>query len=217
MAGGETGDGGVVQAVGAADAPVGAQRGESVEDGHGVLLSRNAILPIIWIKSSIDSADLYEISDNFVDSTSMMGDMKITDPDQQLLSVLRENARASTADIARRLKLSRTTVHSRIERLERQGVIGGYTVRVHDEAERGHIRAHIMVTVLPKQMASVVAALHAMPELRALHSVSGAFDLVALGVVPTVEAMDELTDRIGAIDGVERTTSAIILSAKFER
>lgn len=143
--------------------------------------------------------------------------MKITDSDQQLLSVLRENARASTAEIARRLKVSRTTVHSRIERLERTGVIDGYTVRIHEDAERGHIRAHIMITVLPKQMSSVVAALHALPDVRALHSVSGAFDLVALGVVPTVREMDELTDRIGAIDGVERTTSAIILSAKFER
>jgi DNA-binding Lrp family transcriptional regulator len=143
--------------------------------------------------------------------------MKITATDQQLLSVLRENARASTAEIARRLKLSRTTVQSRIERLERQGVIGGYTVRVNDAAEHGHIRAHIMITVLPKQMAAVVEALHGMPEVRALHSVSGPFDLVAMGVVPTVAEMDELTDRIGAIDGVERTTSSIILSAKFER
>ncbi|HEY0501942.1 MAG TPA: Lrp/AsnC family transcriptional regulator [Lysobacter sp.] len=143
--------------------------------------------------------------------------MKITASDQQLLTVLRENARASTAEIARRLKLSRTTVQSRIERLERQGVIGGYTVRVHDDAERGYIRAHIMIMVLPKQMASVVAALHAMPEVRVLHSVSGPFDLVAMGVVPSVAEMDELTDRIGAIDGVERTTSSIILSAKFER
>lgn len=143
--------------------------------------------------------------------------MKITAADQQLLTVLRENARASTSEIARRLKLSRTTVQSRIERLEREGVIGGYTVRVNDAAERGYIRAHIMITVLPKQMASVAAALHAMPEIRALHSVSGAFDLIAMGVVPTVAEMDELTDRIGAIDGVERTTSSIILSAKFER
>ncbi|HEY1141782.1 MAG TPA: Lrp/AsnC family transcriptional regulator [Lysobacter sp.] len=143
--------------------------------------------------------------------------MKITDADQQLLSVLRENARASTADIARRLKLTRTTVHSRIERLEREGVIQGYTVRVHDEAERGYIRAHIMITVLPKRAPSVAAALHAMPQVRALHSVSGPFDLVALGVAESVAAMDELTDRIGAIDGVERTTSAIVLSAKFER
>ena len=143
--------------------------------------------------------------------------MKITASDQQLLTVLRENARASTAEIARRLKLSRTTVQSRIERLEQQGVISGYTVRVNDAAEHGYIRAHIMITVLPKQMAAVVATLQAMPELRVLHSVSGPFDLIAMGVVPTVAQMDELTDRIGAIDGVERTTSSIILSAKFER
>lgn len=143
--------------------------------------------------------------------------MKITASDQQLLTVLRENARASTAEIARRLKLSRTTVQSRIERLERQGVISGYTVRVNDAAESGHIRAYIMITVLPKQMPSVVEALHGIPEVRALHSVSGPFDLVAMVVVPTVVEMDELTDRIGAIDGVERTTSSIILSAKVER
>ena len=144
-------------------------------------------------------------------------EMKITTSDQQLLSVLRENARASTADIARRMKLSRTTVQSRIERLERSGVISGYTVRVSDAAERGHIRAHIMITVLPRHMASVVEALRTMPEERVLHSVSGPFDLIAMGVVPSVEDMDQLTDRIGAIDGVERTTSSIILSAKFER
>lgn len=143
--------------------------------------------------------------------------MKITPADQLLLTVLRENARASTAEIARRLRLSRTTVQSRIERLERQGIIAGYTVRVHDEAERSHIRAHIMITVMPKQTAAVVQALRAMPEVRSLHSVSGPFDLVALGVTATVAEMDGLTDRIGAIDGVERTTSSIILSAKFER
>jgi DNA-binding Lrp family transcriptional regulator len=143
--------------------------------------------------------------------------MKITAPDQQLLSVLRENARASTAEIARRLGLSRTTVQSRIDRLERDGVIAGYTVRVAEAAERGHIRAHILITVLPKQMPAVVEALRAVPEVRSLHSVSGSFDLIALGVAPSVEEMDALTDRIGAMDGVERTTSSIILSAKFER
>jgi DNA-binding Lrp family transcriptional regulator len=143
--------------------------------------------------------------------------MKLSDTDEQLLAILRENARASTAEIARKLELSRTTVQNRIERLERQGVIGGYTVRAHDDYERSRIRAHILITVLPKQMPAVVKALKAMPEVRVLHSVSGTFDLIALGVVATVEEMDVLTDRIGAIDGVERTTSSIILSTKFER
>lgn len=143
--------------------------------------------------------------------------MKLSDPDELLLSVLRENARASMAEIARRLGLSRTTVQSRIERLERQGIIAGYTVRLRDDYERGRIRAHILITVLQKQMPAVVAALRAMPEVRSLHSVSGSWDLIAMGVVANVGDMDELTDRIGTIEGVERTTSSVILSTKFER
>lgn len=143
--------------------------------------------------------------------------MKPTPADEALLSILRENARLSTADIARRLGLSRTTVQSRIERLEREGVIAGYTVRTGDDYARGRVRAHILITVLPKQMPAVVRALHAMPEVRSLHSVAGDHDLVAMGVVPTIGDMDELTDRIGAVEGVERTTSSVILSTKFER
>lgn len=143
--------------------------------------------------------------------------MRTTPSDRQLLSILRENARASTAQIARRLGLSRTTVQSRIERLERQGVIAGYTVRVSDQVDAGQVRAHIMVTVLPKQMPAVVRALQDMPEIRELHSLSGPFDLVAIGSVPTVGDMDVLTDRIGALEGVARTTSSLVLSTKFAR
>ena len=56
-----------------------------------------------------------------------------------------------------------------------------------------------------------------MAEVRSLHSVSGAYDLVAIAVVPAVGDMDVLTDRIGALDGVDRTTTSIVLSTKFER
>ena len=149
--------------------------------------------------------------------TVRSGEMPISPADELLLSLLREDARASTAGIARRLGLSRTTVQNRIERLERQGVIAGYTVRVHDDYERSRIRAHIMITVRPKQMAAVAEAVQAIREVHLLYAISGGFDLIALAVAATVGEMDELTDRIGAIDGVERTTSSIILSTKFER
>lgn len=143
--------------------------------------------------------------------------MRLTGADEALLSLLRENARASTAEIARRLQLSRTTVQSRIERLERLGVIAGYTVRVNDDFERERIRALIMVTVYPKQQPAVVEALRQLTGVRSLQSVSGPWDLVAVAVVPTIGDMDALTDRIGALDGVERTTSSLVLSTKFER
>lgn len=143
--------------------------------------------------------------------------MKLSQTDQQLLSLLRENARTSTAQLARRMGVSRTTIQSRIERLEREGAISGYTVRVDDAHEQAQIRAHIGIAVHPKQMSNVVAALRAMPELRSLQSVSGAWDLIAVAAVPAVGDMDVLTDRIGALDGVDRTTTSIVLSTKFER
>ena len=143
--------------------------------------------------------------------------MRITPADELLLSVLREDARASTADIARKLGLSRTTVQNRIARLEAQGVIRGYTVRVHDDYARSRIHAHILITLRPKQMPSVVKTLQAMPEVRVLYSISGGHDLIAMAVTASVGEMDVLTDRIGAIEGVERTNSSIILSTKFER
>ena len=143
--------------------------------------------------------------------------MRITPADELLLSVLREDARASTADIARKLGLSRTTVQNRIARLEAQGVIRGYTVRVHDDYARSRIHAHILITLRPKQMTSVVKSLQGMHEVRVLYSISGGHDLIALAVTASVGEMDVLTDRIGAIDGVERTTTSIILSTKFER
>jgi len=143
--------------------------------------------------------------------------MKLSPADEALLSLLREDARAPTAAIARRLQLSRTTVQSRIERLERAGVIAGYTVRVSDDHELERIRALIMITVFPKQAPSVVEALRQMPGVRALHSVNGAWDLVAMAIVQSIGEMDELTDCIGALDGVERTTSTLLLSTKFQR
>src|SRR3546814_16460336 len=142
--------------------------------------------------------------------------MRLTSADEALLSLLRENARAPTAEIARRLQLSRTTVQSRIERLERLGVIAGYTVRVGDDFEREQVSALIMITVYPKQMPAVVEALRQMPEVRSLQSVSGNWDLAATGVVPTSGDMDALTDRIGPGDGVGRHTSSRVLEQERE-
>lgn len=137
--------------------------------------------------------------------------------DQALLALLRENARRSTADLARALGLSRTTVQSRIERLERARVIAGYTVRVDDAVEAALVRAHVMVTAGPKQTGAIEAALRRIPEVRSLHSVSGVFDLLAVVAAPSIQELDALIDRIGALDGVERTTSAIVLSTRIER
>ena len=137
--------------------------------------------------------------------------------DAALIALLRENARAPVAELARKLGLSRTTVQSRIERLEQRGVIAGYSVRLSAEHERSLVRAHILVTVSPKLSAAVAAELRRIPEVRTLHSVSGNFDMIIVVEAPSVRDLDHLIDRIGSLDGVERTQSSIILSTRFDR
>ncbi len=137
--------------------------------------------------------------------------------DEKLLAILRDEGRASIAQLARTVGRSRTSVQSRLERLERQGVIQGYTVRIAPEHAAGAVRAHVMIAVGPKEARAVIAALFKVKQVRVLHSVSGDVDLIAIAATATVAEMDEVIDRIGAIAGVERTTSSIILSTKFER
>ena len=137
--------------------------------------------------------------------------------DEQLISALRQNGRASTARLARLVGRSRTSVQSRIERLEKEGVIVGYGVRLAPEKDLGAIRAHVMIKVAPKEARAVTAALRAVAAVRVLHSVSGDVDLIAVAATGSVAEMDEVIDRIGALPGVERTNSSIVLSTKFDR
>jgi DNA-binding Lrp family transcriptional regulator len=137
--------------------------------------------------------------------------------DERLILALRENGRASTTALARRVGRSRTSVQSRLERLEKGGVILGYVVKLAPEHDLGAVRAHVMIKVGPKEARAVTAALQAIPQVRVLHSVSGDVDLIAVAATRSVAEMDEVIDRVGALDGVERTTSSIILSTKFER
>ncbi|MBB4016982.1 DNA-binding Lrp family transcriptional regulator [Chelatococcus caeni] len=139
------------------------------------------------------------------------------DTDRQLIALLRENARTPTADLARRLRLSRTTVQSRIERLERRGIVAGYTVRLADDYERGLVRAHVLITALPKFARKVEEALAGIVEVRTLHSISGSYDMIAVVAAPSIAELDQLIDRIGALEGVERTMSSIILSTRISR
>ncbi|OQP86943.1 AsnC family transcriptional regulator [Rhizobium rhizosphaerae] len=141
----------------------------------------------------------------------------ITAKDRELIAVLSENARLPTAAIAKRLGLSRTTVQARIERLERAGVIAGYGVRLSEDYQRGLVRAHVLITLTAKALPKVTQALAGMEEVETLHSVSGSFDLIALLAAPSIGALDLVIDRIGALDGVEKTLSSIILSTRIAR
>ena len=139
------------------------------------------------------------------------------DTDTKLLTLLKANAREPTASLARKLGLARSTVQERIARLEREGIIKGYTVRLSEEAETRRLRAVVMISADPKQADRVNAELKRMAEVRSLAAVSGAFDMMAVVETDTSARMDSALDRIGRATGVARTVTSIILSEKFAR
>lgn len=143
--------------------------------------------------------------------------MNLDDLDRRLLALLQADARSSAADLARRLKVARTTVLARLARLQREGVIVGFTVRLAaGEGERG-VEAYVGITTSPKSGRDVTLRLAALPELRQLCSVSGEFDYLALLRAESTSRLDALLDEIGAIEGVTRTTTSVVLARRIDR
>ena len=139
------------------------------------------------------------------------------DLDQHLLARLRENARAPVAELARGLGLSRTTIQSRLARLERNGTIVGYSVKLSDAAQGGLVHALALLTIEARQAAEIAAALKRLEGVRRLQSVSGPCDLIATLEAAGMGGIDALLSAIAQVKGVERVQSALVLADKFDR
>ena len=137
--------------------------------------------------------------------------------DRELLALLQANARESTANLARKLGTARTTVLARLGRLEREGVIAGYTVRLSQDVLDQGLQAFIGLTVQPKAGREVERRLARMPEVRQLCAVSGEFDYVVLLRAESALRLNGLLDEMGNLDGVIKTTTSVALAWKIDR
>ena len=136
---------------------------------------------------------------------------------KQLLELLKANAREPTSSLARKLQLSRTAVQERINKLEKQGVIAGYTVTLNKEYEKRLIKTWVVMATRQKLTADVVTALKRIEQVKSLRTISGIYDLIATIQAPDTETIDHVLDQIGAVKGIEKTLSSIELSIKFDR
>jgi DNA-binding Lrp family transcriptional regulator len=141
----------------------------------------------------------------------------LTAKDEELVALLRVNAREPVAALARKLGVSRTTVQDRLRRLEEQGSIAGYTLKLSKEAASRGISAMVTISVEPRRQIDVAKMISKLPQVETLHTVSGKFDLMAQVRTATAEDMDKLIDTIGVISGVTEIETAVILSTKVDR
>jgi DNA-binding Lrp family transcriptional regulator len=136
--------------------------------------------------------------------------------DTALLSLLKANAREPAASLARKLGLARSSVQARIARLERLGVIQGYTLR-QDPGSSSLIRAYVLLSTNPKMLARIVSEVKRIPEVESLSAISGSYDMMAVVAAQSVQDIDRVLDQLGQLTGVERTMSSLVLSDKFRR
>jgi DNA-binding Lrp family transcriptional regulator len=134
------------------------------------------------------------------------------DTDRQLLARLRSDGRASVASLAQDLKISRGTVQNRMRKLEEDGTIAGYTVRLKPQVEEKNIRAWMTVAVEGNFVDAVVKSLRGDPAVSELHTTNGRWDILAEIRADSLEAFDRVLGRIRLIEGISQSETSLLLS-----
>ncbi len=133
--------------------------------------------------------------------------------DQRLIALLRADGRAPISQIAAALHVSRGTAQNRLDRLIEAGVILGFTVRVRQDIDEHLIRALMTIQLAGKTTTAVIARLRGIPEIRALHTTNGTWDLIAEIGVDTLPDLDRALGTIRAIDGIRSSETSILLTS----
>lgn len=135
---------------------------------------------------------------------------RLDETDQKLVALLRQNARTATASLARALNLSRTAVQARIARLDRDGIIIGYTAMIAPDANHD-VSALVTLSITVRPCARVIDKLASWSEIQRIYSIAGERDAVLVVSVETTQALSELADRLQSIEGIGSVESTVIL------
>ncbi len=136
----------------------------------------------------------------------------MNDTDRELISLLRDNARTPIVVLAARLRVSRATVQNRLARLEKEGIIQGYTLRLKPAAEAPRIRALMSILVEGNRSPEILHKLRGHPNVYSLHSTNGRWDIIAELRADTLELFNDVLRNIRLIDGISTSETSILLS-----
>lgn len=134
------------------------------------------------------------------------------DLDRRLIAALRVDGRAPLSELAKKLGVSRGTVQNRLDRLIAEEAILGFTVRLREAAEANRIRAIMMIEVSGKSTRKIAQILRGLPQIHALYSTNGAYDLIAEIEVENLEEFDRVLSAVRMIDGVARSETSLLLA-----
>ena len=129
--------------------------------------------------------------------------------DRQIVSILQKNARTPLKVIAEKAYLSSPAVSARIERLEKAGIIKGYSAQVNVERLGYHIMAFINLEVQPKQKNQFYPFIESCPNVLECNYVTGQFSML---IKVAFQSTVELDQFIGRLQDYGRTSTQIVFS-----
>ncbi len=132
--------------------------------------------------------------------------------DEKLVTLLRHNGRRSISDLAIDLKVSRATIRARMEKLERDGGILGYTVILRADAVELPVRGIMMVEIEGRVTDRVIQTLGGFPEISAIHTTNGRWDLIIELGAQTLSDLDHVLRRIRLVPGITSSETNLLLA-----
>ena len=140
--------------------------------------------------------------------------VEMDDLDRKLVAALRRDARTALSDLAGSLGVSRATVRARIERLLQRGDILGFTVLTREDVAQSPVRGLMMLKIEGAGAERIVHRLTGFPEVQAVHSTNGAWDLIAEIGTGTLEELDRILAEIRRLEGVTSSETSLLLSTR---
>ncbi|MCD6470534.1 Lrp/AsnC family transcriptional regulator [Candidatus Bathyarchaeota archaeon] len=137
--------------------------------------------------------------------------LNVDEVDKEILRMLQENARTSFRKIAKKLNVSEATVFVRVRKLLKKGVIKGFTAIISPELLGKNITAFILINADPKKLQNVLEALSKIDDVYEVYDVTGSYYVIAKVRTEDQERLAKIIDKIGMIDGITSTETAVVL------
>ena len=138
--------------------------------------------------------------------------MDLDQRDHALIALLKANSRTPAVELAKQMGVSRTTVQNRIDTLQRRSIIKTFTIEFDQQYERKLLKAQMLVNLTAGVSRQVIKQLQQRPQITAIMSVSGVYDLILELTVEASSQLDQLVDDIRETKGVEKTVTCVVLS-----
>ncbi|MBN2067068.1 MAG: Lrp/AsnC family transcriptional regulator, partial [Candidatus Diapherotrites archaeon] len=144
--------------------------------------------------------------------------------DLLILDALKRDAKASVVEIAKQTGLPGTTVHNRIKKMGKEGVIKGYTVKVDNKKVGKNLAAYVAITLDYRHLKEekipvkdLIKKIAKLPAVEEVDIVTGEIDAIVKVRVKDIEELNEvLMDKLREYPGIDKTQTMMILKSTID-